>query len=295
MALGGPLRDLRSEKRFLLCSLAGIGLGATADHVLGARLSSSAIIQSVIGAAAGYFLVWGVVEAGKLAFGKKVFQPKHPMEFTWKIRSVKTEQGEEKDADLVVGDIAWKSKPPKSIARRFSERIGSFFGKRSSEPEPGESWVWSETFYRDSDRLVMKCARAVVDGEEFQDAKLEFQLNELKIGERQWTLENVSQITGTVTSLIAPREAMGFGDVKYMACIGAFLGWKAVLFTLVAASMIGAIVGVFTIVIGRREWSAKIPFGPYLSVGALIWLFWGTRIVAWYWGLTHPVIGSVRI
>lgn len=290
LTLGGPLRDMRSEKQFLLCSLGGIGLGALVNYVLGARTSASAILQATGGAAAGYFLIWGVVEAGKLAFGKKVFQPKHPAAFTWTIRTVTTEQGEEKDADLVVGDISWKSKPPKSIWRRFVDWIRSLVGRKSSEPEPGESWVWSETFYRDSDRLIMKCTTAVVDGEEFRDVKLEFQLNELAIGDRKWVLESTKSIVGTVTSLIVPREAMGFGDVKYMACIGAFLGWKAVLFTLVAASMIGAIIGVFTIVIGRREWSAKIPFGPYLSAGALIWLFWGPQIVAWYWGLTHPPI-----
>jgi len=81
---------------------------------------------------------------------------------------------------------------------------------------------------------------------------------------------------------------MGFGDVKYMACVGAFLGWKAVLFTVVAASSIGAIVGVFTLLLGKREWSAKLPFGPYLSLGAMIWLFWGPLLVARYWAYAHP-------
>lgn len=289
-AIGGPFRQMRSEKSFIVCCLGGATLAAIVDHVLGAQAASSAIIQSVLGAAAGYFLIWGIVEAGKLAFGKKVFQPKHPMPFSWTIRTVTTEQGEEKDADLVVGDISWKSKPPASFGKRLLDSLKSLFGRKPSGPEPGESWVWSETFYRDSDRLIMKCEKAVVDGEEFNDVKLEFQLNELTIGDRKWVLESTKSITGVVISMIVPREAMGFGDVKYMACIGAFLGWKAVLFTLIAASMIGAVIGVFTIVIGRREWSAKLPFGPYLSVGALIWLFWGPQLVSWYWNLTHPAI-----
>jgi len=82
---------------------------------------------------------------------------------------------------------------------------------------------------------------------------------------------------------------MGFGDVKFMACIGAFLGWKAVLFTVVAASTVGAVVGVISMLAGKREWSAKIPFGPYLSLGAGIWLFYGPQLIAWYWLKLHPM------
>ena len=84
---------------------------------------------------------------------------------------------------------------------------------------------------------------------------------------------------------------MGFGDVKFIAAIGAFLGWKAVIFTIMAASTVGAMVGVATIAAGRREWSAKIPFGPYLALGALVWLFHGPELVQWYWTLMLPAPG----
>ena len=91
-----------------------------------------------------------------------------------------------------------------------------------------------------------------------------------------------------MTEIVIPREAMGFGDVKFMACIGAFIGWKGVLFTLVAASSIGAVIGLFTIAIGRREWSAKIPFGPYLSLGALLWVFFGPQLLYAYLAWSNP-------
>jgi len=48
------------------------------------------------------------------------------------------------------------------------------------------------------------------------------------------------------------------------------------------------VVGLTSMLLGRREWSAKIPFGPYLALGALIWMFFGGQLVAWYVGLLEP-------
>ena len=85
-----------------------------------------------------------------------------------------------------------------------------------------------------------------------------------------------------------PREAMGRGDLKFLAAIGAFLGWRAVLCSIFAGSLAGSVVGLTSLLLGRREWSAKIPFGPYLALGALVWMFFGERLVAWYVGLMTP-------
>ncbi len=79
---------------------------------------------------------------------------------------------------------------------------------------------------------------------------------------------------------VIPREAMGFGDVKFMAAIGAFVGWQGALFSLMASAVIGAVVGVGLIAIGRRDWSARLPYGPYISLAAVIWIFFGQRILA---------------
>jgi leader peptidase (prepilin peptidase)/N-methyltransferase len=291
--IGGPIREMRSPKLFFALSFGGIAAAYAVNYVLGARSSAAAIVHSTIGAVAGYWLVWGVVEGGKIAFGKKVFRPKSPTPFTWTIRSVQGESGEEKDADLVVGDTSWKKGPRPSVIHSILNlllRPLVWVGLREREEVKGESWVWSEIFYRPSDLLIMKCKSAAVDGVELGESVLKFTYDRLKVGDREWELDKIEKITGVVISLVVPREAMGYGDVKFMACIGAFLGWKGVLFTMVAASMIGAVVGVSTIAIGKREWSARIPFGPYLSVGAMIWLFTGPRLVAWYWELTHPPI-----
>jgi len=82
--------------------------------------------------------------------------------------------------------------------------------------------------------------------------------------------------------VVLPREAMGLGDVKFMAAIGAFLGWPAVVFSLMVSSMIGAAVGVSLILIGRREWSSRLPYGPYIAAAAVIWMFYGQPITRYF-------------
>lgn len=71
------------------------------------------------------------------------------------------------------------------------------------------------------------------------------------------------------------REGMGMGDVKLLAMIGAFLGGEAIFLTLFLASLTGAIVGLAS---GGGRY-AKIPFGPFLCSGALIYLFFGRGIM----------------
>jgi leader peptidase (prepilin peptidase)/N-methyltransferase len=73
---------------------------------------------------------------------------------------------------------------------------------------------------------------------------------------------------------------MGFGDVKFMGAIGAFLGWKAVIFSLMVSSAIGSIVGLTLIVLGRRQ--ARLPYGPYIAMATAIWIFVGPQVLAWY-------------
>jgi leader peptidase (prepilin peptidase)/N-methyltransferase len=80
-------------------------------------------------------------------------------------------------------------------------------------------------------------------------------------------------------------EAMGFGDVKMLAMIGAFLGVKLVLLTFVLSSFIGGLAGGLLILSGRGTMASKVPFGTFLAVAALIASLYGDGMVNWYIGL----------
>ena len=78
------------------------------------------------------------------------------------------------------------------------------------------------------------------------------------------------------------REGMGGGDVKLLAMIGAFLGWKAVILTILLSSLIGSVAGIIIMVLKGKDFKYAIPFGPFLSLGAAIALFYGYDIINWY-------------
>lgn len=78
------------------------------------------------------------------------------------------------------------------------------------------------------------------------------------------------------------EEGMGMGDVKMLAMIGAFLGWKAVLVTLVLSSFAGAIIGLALMAVQRGTMKFALPFGTFLAIGAVVAMFAGEPLVAWY-------------
>ena len=89
-------------------------------------------------------------------------------------------------------------------------------------------------------------------------------------------------LVATVYQWLFKREGMGGGDVKLLAMIGAFLGWKAVILTILLSSLIGSITGIIIMVLKGKDFKYAIPFGPFLSLGAVISLFYGPSLINWY-------------
>ncbi len=82
------------------------------------------------------------------------------------------------------------------------------------------------------------------------------------------------------------KEGMGGGDIKLLAMMGAFLGWKSIPFIIFASSLVGSVVGVTMMLIQKKDSKLAIPFGPYLAFGAVLYIFYGRQIIQWYFGFS---------
>ena len=91
-----------------------------------------------------------------------------------------------------------------------------------------------------------------------------------------------------VSPYLFGKEGMGGGDIKLLAMVGAFLGWRAALLTIMIGALTGSVVGISLIVFKILRRDEYIPFGPFLALGAIVALFFHQAILGWYWGLLDP-------
>ena len=187
-----------------------------------------AIIQSLIGLVVGGGIIYLILRAGKLLFGRQ------------------------------------RVELPANTKIVFSETAVHL---------PDRDIPYEELFYRQSDVITMHAHTLELVDRGYLDVLVRLSPKRLYIGEEEFEPETVPHMEAVSTEIVLPREAMGFGDVKFMAAIGAFLGWQATVFSLMVSSMIGSLVGITLIVMGRREWSSRLPYGPYIAVAAAIWVF----------------------
>jgi leader peptidase (prepilin peptidase) / N-methyltransferase len=227
--------------------IAGVAFSMAVPALMGTNSRVAAGLRALLAAALGYVILLIVLEAGKIAFGRKRIRFDAPTPFTW------TKRGD--DADFVVG---------------------------------AEESLWSDYFAREKDRLLLTCDEVRVDHHAYGNVTLDFRYDRVTAEGHVMMLDDVTQISGVARELVIPREAMGRGDLKFLAAIGAFLGWRAVLFSLFTGSLLGSVVGLITLVVGKPVWSAKLPFGPYLAFGAVTWMFFGEIFLRWYATLLSP-------
>lgn len=188
----------------------------------------SAMLKSIIGMAVGGGLVYLILRAGKLMFGRE------------------------------------RIELPADTRIVFSETAVHL---------PDRDIPFEELFYRQSDVITMHARTLELVDRCYPDVLVRLSPKKLRIGDEEFDPESVPHMEAVSAEIVLPREAMGFGDVKFMAAIGAFLGWQSTIFSLMVSSMIGSLVGITLIVIRRREWSSRLPYGPYIALAAAIWLF----------------------
>jgi leader peptidase (prepilin peptidase)/N-methyltransferase len=202
-------------------------------------------LQGALGIVVGFTVLWLVVLLGKVVFGKIRHAFDEPTEF-----SISQPGGDEAPIMIKLGD---------------------------------REYEWGDVFFRKWDRLEMETQELY-----FNDEPIEFSESFRVFGDRfevdgkRIEVEEVKRVSGKITSAVVPREAMGYGDVKFVAMIGAFQGWQCAVYVLFAASIIGAIVGLIQKFVVKEEWSRPLPFGPYLALGAFLWIFTGPAIWIWY-------------
>jgi leader peptidase (prepilin peptidase)/N-methyltransferase len=140
---------------------------------------------------------------------------------------------------------------------------------------PGREIPYEDLFYRKSDVIALHAETVELADRCYSNVLVRLAPEQLQIGDELFNPEDVPHLEAVTAEIILPREAMGLGDVKFMAAIGAFLGWQAVVFSVMISSVIGSAVGVTLILLGKRQWSSRMPYGPYIAVAAVVWVFAG--------------------
>jgi len=146
----------------------------------------------------------------------------------------------------------------------------------------GEAYDWGDLFYRPSDRLVIEGGKVSVDGEAPVSGAVVIRESSVGLPDgRTVPIEKLKSLSGHAMRVVIPREAMGMGDVHLMGMIGAFFGWAGVFVALFA----GCLYAIIAAIIGRIGFGIRLPFGPFLALGALTWALGAWRLWQAYLGM----------
>jgi leader peptidase (prepilin peptidase)/N-methyltransferase len=238
-------------------TIGGIVVGLVASFLI-PQLHNEAtglrgLLQSFIGIVVGGGLIYLVVRLGKLAFGRQRIK--------------------------LAGDAGAETKII------FSETALHL---------PDQEIPYEEIFYRQSDTIVLHAKTIELIDRCYRDVSVRLGLlsKTLRIGDDELNPEEIVHMEIVADQIVLPREAMGFGDVKTFAAIGAFLGWPAIFFVIAVSSAIGSVVGLTLIALRRLNRSSRLPYVPFIAIAAAIWIFlpsdWQER-----WLLNLRVAGHI--
>jgi leader peptidase (prepilin peptidase)/N-methyltransferase len=221
-------------------TIGGMGVGLVCSFLLpalhGEAFITGGMKQSILGLVVGAALIYAILRAGKLVFGRQ------------------------------------RLALPPNTKIVFTETAVHL---------PDQEIPYEEIFYRQSDAIILQAQTVELVDRGYQNVRVRLALlgNKLQIGDELLDPASCHHLEVVASEILLPREAMGLGDVKFMAAIGAFLGWQATIFSLMLSSMIGTVVGIALIILGKREWSSRLPYGPYIAMAAVVWVFAGKWIM----------------
>lgn len=148
-----------------------------------------------------------------------------------------------------------------------------------------ERLLWSDLFMESTNRFTLQAGTESTH--ETGAGELIFTVDSLTLPDgTRLMLEAHDELRGTCRGYASRKEAMGSGDAWLALAIGALCGWQGVVFALVG----GSFIGIAAAVVARIGRGTPMPFGPALISAALIWLFWGTELVASYLGWVESLV-----
>lgn len=137
---------------------------------------------------------------------------------------------------------------------------------------------WSEIFYRKTDRIEIEAAEVRLDGRRNSAGQVVISADRIVLDGKEHRIAKIKSLEGRANRVVIPREAMGSGDPPLLGMIGAFIGWQGVLFALFTSclyTLAGAL-------LCRVGFGRPLPFGPFLALGGLTWIFGGWRLWEMY-------------